>query len=190
MRHTCPLDRRYVYFAAAWCFAKLLCLDPLTFLLALSSGVLFGGVLQGALISTTCATLGSTLAFLVSRNFARERFERVIAKVPTLRALDRAVASEAFKTVLVLRLSPLLPIPIGAYNYIYGATTMTAIDFAPAMFVGSLKPYLLDSYLGIATGRICPLLVVVKTPTPYATHHLYLQVPGRLRQVGHRARGR
>ena len=64
------------------------------------------------------ATLGSSCAFALSREFASERVARVTARVATLRAVNRAVASEAFKTVLVLRLAPILPIPIGAYNYV------------------------------------------------------------------------
>ena len=38
--------RRYVYFLGLWIVAKTLFLDPITFLLAVSSGVLFGGVFQ------------------------------------------------------------------------------------------------------------------------------------------------
>ena len=41
----------------------------------------------------------------------------------------------------VLRLAPLLPIPIGGYNYLYGATDLALAQFVPAMFLGSLKPY-------------------------------------------------
>jgi hypothetical protein len=34
------------------------------------------------------------------------------------------------------------------YNYIYGLTNVTLPNFAAGIFVGSFKPYLLDSYLG------------------------------------------
>ena len=51
-------------------------------------------------------------------------------------------------SVLTLRLAPILPIPIGAYNYVYGVTNVPYIDFAMGIFLGSIKPYLLDSYLG------------------------------------------
>jgi hypothetical protein len=51
--------------------------------------------------------------------------------------------------VLTLRLAPLLPIPLGAYNYVYGITTLSVTDFAAGTFLGSIKPYLLDSYLGV-----------------------------------------
>ena len=62
--------------------------------------------------------------------------------------MDRACAKEGFKTVFTLRLSPLLPIPIGAYNYLYGATSVSPLDFFAGISLGSVKPYLLDSYLG------------------------------------------
>lgn len=50
--------------------------------------------------------------------------------------------------VLTLRLAPILPIPIGAYNYVYGVTNVSYVDFSTGIFLGSIKPYLLDSYLG------------------------------------------
>lgn len=65
------------------------------------------------------------------------------------RGLARVVERDAFKTVFVLRLSPILPLPLGAYNYIYGVANVSAAAFIPATFLGSLKPYLLDSYLGV-----------------------------------------
>lgn len=34
------------------------------------------------------------------------------------------------------------------YNYIYGVTNVPYLDFSAGIFLGSLKPYLLDSYLG------------------------------------------
>ena len=58
------------------------------------------------------------------------------------------VARDGLKAVLTLRLAPLLPIPIGLYNYVYGVTNIPLGQFAGGIFLGSLKPYLLDSYLG------------------------------------------
>merc|ERR1712232_277436 len=48
-----------------------------------------------------------------------------------------------------LRLAPVLPIPLGLYNYVYGVTNVPYLQFAGGIFLGSLKPYLLDSYLGV-----------------------------------------
>lgn len=54
------------------------------------------------------------------------------------------VAKDGLKAILTLRLAPVLPIPIGLYNYVYGVTNVPYLDFAGGIFLGSLKPYLLD----------------------------------------------
>eukprot|EP00639_Heterosigma_akashiwo_P034369 CAMPEP_0194731392 /NCGR_PEP_ID=MMETSP0296-20130528/57181_1 /TAXON_ID=39354 /ORGANISM="Heterosigma akashiwo, Strain CCMP2393" /LENGTH=473 /DNA_ID=CAMNT_0039638901 /DNA_START=162 /DNA_END=1583 /DNA_ORIENTATION=+ len=142
-------DLSYLYFFAAWVFAKLFCLDFIPVVLALSSGVLFGGVLQGALLSTGCATAASFIGFLLGRTALREKVEEQMGRRPALRAVERAVSAQGLKTVLTLRLAPVLPIPIGAYNYLYGATRLAPQDFLVGMFIGSFKPYFLDAYLGV-----------------------------------------
>ena len=146
-----------VGYAGAFAVAKVLCLDALTFLLAVSSGVLFGGVVKGALAATACATLGSTVAFGIARYGRprlREKLLVLVRRDPKTRALERAVVERGFATVLVLRLAPLLPIPIGGYNYLYGATAMDLVQFVPAMFLGSVKPYAADAYLGVVGKQV------------------------------------
>jgi len=72
-----------------------------------------------------------------------------VIRYPSLRGIEKVVAEEGLKAVLTLRLAPILPgLPIGAYNYIYGVTNVPFLDFAGGIFLGSFKPYLLDSYLG------------------------------------------
>lgn len=137
-------------YVALWTVGKCLCLDPLVFLLAVSSGVFFGGVAQGATASALCGTVGSAAAFGLARvSELRPRILRLARRNPRLRALERAVSERGFATVLVLRLAPVLPIPIGSYPYVYGATEMKFWQFAPATFLGSLKPYAFDAYLGL-----------------------------------------
>lgn len=72
----------------------------------------------------------------------------LLDEYPSLRGIEKTVARDGLKAILTLRLAPILPIPIGMYNYIYGVTNVPALDFAGGIFLGSLKPYLLDSYLG------------------------------------------
>jgi uncharacterized membrane protein YdjX (TVP38/TMEM64 family) len=131
-----------------WLAAKALCIDALTIILALSSGVLFGGIFEGTAVSVVCSSTASLCIFFLSRYFLREKSELEIARRPAYRAVDRACAKDGFKTVFTLRLSPILPIPIGAYNYLYGATSVSPLDFFAGISLGSIKPYLLDSYLG------------------------------------------
>ena len=51
--------------------------------------------------------------------------------------------------VFTLRLSPILPIPVAAYNYVYSITSVSTLDFLMGITLGSIKPYLLDCYLGL-----------------------------------------
>ena len=77
-----------------------------------------------------------------------------IEKQPVARALGKVVEEDGFKTVFVLRLSPIIPIPLGAYAYVYGASALDGASFASATFLGSIKPYLVDSYLGVFSKQI------------------------------------
>ena len=119
-------------------------------MLALASGVLFGGVLQGAFMSAFGATVGSAAAFGLAKidSPIRKKGLELLEENPSLRGLEKVIAEDGIKAVITLRLAPVLPIPIGAYNYVYGVTNVPFIDFVVGIFVGSLKPYLLDSYLG------------------------------------------
>ena len=126
-------------------------LDFVSIALAFSSGILFGGVLQGALLSAAGATIGSLVAFGLGRTLLQDRVEGFVEKFPVARGLLKVVEEDGFKTVFVLRLSPILPIPLGTYPYVYGLSRLNPLTFAGGYFLGSLKPYLLDSYLGVFT---------------------------------------
>jgi uncharacterized membrane protein YdjX (TVP38/TMEM64 family) len=137
-------------FLAAWTAVKVLCFDAGGVALALSSGILFGGVLQGAVISAFCATVGSSVAFAMAKldTPVRKKALEVVDDYPSLRGIEKVVARDGFKAILTLRLAPVLPIPLGMYNYVYGVTNVPFLSFFGGIFLGSLKPYLLDSYLG------------------------------------------
>ncbi|KOO24394.1 hypothetical protein Ctob_008225 [Chrysochromulina tobinii] len=143
-----------VAFIGAWMIAKVFLIDVIAIALAFSSGILFGGVLEGALISAVGATLGSLIALSLSRGLLQERVAGFIQKRPVARGLAKVVEADGFKTVFVLRLSPVLPIPTGSYPYIYGTSKLSPLTFAAGYFLGSLKPYLLDAYLGVLSKQI------------------------------------
>jgi hypothetical protein len=50
-------------FCFAWTLVKTLCFDAGGIVLAFASGILFGGVIQGAVMSAFGATVGSSVAF-------------------------------------------------------------------------------------------------------------------------------
>merc|ERR1712232_25712 len=104
-------------------FVKVFCFDAGGVVLALSSGILFGGVIKGAVFSAAAATIGSMVSFGLAKidSPLREKALEVLEEYPS---------------------------PRGMYNYIYGVTNVPLFDFAAGIFLGSLKPYLLDSYLG------------------------------------------
>jgi len=137
-------------FLAAWTAVKVFCFDAGGVALALSSGILFGGVLQGAVFSAFCAAVGSSIAFSLAKldTPVRKKALEIVDEYPSLRGIERVVAQDGFKAILTLRLAPILPIPLGMYNYVYGVTNVPFLDFFAGIFLGSLKPYLLDSYLG------------------------------------------
>jgi len=137
-------------FAAAWTAVKVTCFDAGGVALALAAGILFGGVIQGALASAAAATLGSCAAYALAKQETpfREKALQLLDDYPSLRGIEKVVARDGLKAVLTLRLAPVLPIPIGLYNYVYGVTNVPIGQFAGGIFLGSLKPYLLDSYLG------------------------------------------
>jgi uncharacterized membrane protein YdjX (TVP38/TMEM64 family) len=137
-------------FVAAWTAVKVFCFDAGGIVLALASGILFGGVFQGALASATAATIGSSVCFLLAKldTPVRKKALEIVEEYPSLRGIEKVVAQDGFKAILTLRLAPILPIPLGLYNYVYGVTNVPFGDFASGIFLGSFKPYLLDSYLG------------------------------------------
>ena len=100
-----------VAFLAAWIVAKVFLVDVIALALAFSSGVLFGGVLEGAVISAVGATIGSLTALTLSRTLLQDRVEGAISKRPVARGLAKVVEDDGFKTVLVLRLSPICAQP-------------------------------------------------------------------------------
>ena len=137
-----------VAFIGAWVIAKVFLVDIISIALAFSSGILFGGVVEGALVSAVGATLGSLTAFGLSRTLLQEKVEEKISEQPVARGLTKVVEEDGFKTVFVLR-SRLHPLPSGAYS-----TALGSIRSVCGHFLGSLKPYLLDSYLGVFSKQV------------------------------------
>ena len=78
-------------------------------------------MLPGAFLSATGATLGSSLSFALSRGQLKQRVDSALAKQPVARGLAKVVEEDGFRTVFVLRLAPILPLPLASYPYIYGA---------------------------------------------------------------------
>lgn len=114
-------------------------------LLTLGAGVLFG-VGWGSVIVFWAATLGSLAAFLVGRYGIRDWVEqRWIAGNRQFQAIDRAIAEDGLKIVLLMRLSPLFP--FNALNYMLGLTRVSIRDYLLAS-IGMLPGTVAYVYIG------------------------------------------
>lgn len=65
--HSLGDTSQYAAFFLAWLAAKVFCIDAFTIVLALSSGVLFGGIFQGTAVSVVCSSTASLFVFFLSR---------------------------------------------------------------------------------------------------------------------------
>lgn len=78
-------------FVLAWTFVKVFCFDAGGVVLALASGVLFGGVWEGAILSAFSATIGSSVAFGMAKvdSPVRKKALEVLDDNPSLRGIEK-----------------------------------------------------------------------------------------------------
>ncbi len=122
-------------------------------LLTLAAGAMFG-LTRGVLLVFVGATLGSTLAFLLSRYVARRAVERRLTGNARFAAVDRAIAAQGRRIVILLRLSPAFPFSL--LNYALGLTRISLRDYVIAS-VGMLPGTILYVYYGKLAGDVAAL---------------------------------
>lgn len=120
-------------------------------LLTLAGGAIFG-LVAGTAYTLVGATLGASLAFLVSRYLARAAVERRIGESRKLQAVDEAVGREGAKVVFLLRLSPVFP--FNALNYALGLTRVRFRDYVAASAAGMVPGTFLYVYTGHTAGQV------------------------------------
>lgn len=103
------------------------------FPLTASSGYLFG-LVPGTIIVLTSATIAATISFFIGRTFLKTWAQNYTSKWSQWVAIDKAIAKEGFKVILLLRLSPLLPFALS--NYLYGITSIDFLSFIVGTFLG------------------------------------------------------
>jgi pyruvate/2-oxoglutarate dehydrogenase complex dihydrolipoamide dehydrogenase (E3) component/uncharacterized membrane protein YdjX (TVP38/TMEM64 family) len=113
--------------------------------LTLGAGAVFGVVLGSVCVSIS-ATLGATAAFLVGRYLARAAIARKIEKNEKFTTIDRAVAEEGWKIVLLTRLSPVFPFTL--LNYAFGLTRVKLSHCVLASWIGMMPGTVMYVYLG------------------------------------------
>ena len=113
--------------------------------LTLGAGAVFG-VALGSVCVSIGATLGATAAFLVGRYLARDAIARKIEKNEKFATIDRAVADEGWKIVLLTRLSPVFPFTL--LNYAFGLTRVKLSHYVLASWLGMIPATVMFVYLG------------------------------------------
>ncbi len=122
-------------------------------LLSSAGGCLFG-IGWGSVYVLIAAVLGATWAFLCGRYLSREWVYQKISKYPQFQAIDRAIAREGWKIVLLTRLSPIFPFNL--LNYAFGVTQVSFKDY----FIGSLGMIpgaVMYVYLGAVAGDLATI---------------------------------
>lgn len=114
--------------------------------LIVAAGATFG--LAAAPIILVGGTLGSIVAFLLSRSIAAGRFQGWLDRHPPLQAVAQAVDLEGWKIVALLRLG--VPIPNAATNYMLGLTRIGFLGYVVATMIFSIPQVVLFCFVGSA----------------------------------------
>ncbi|MBI4027748.1 MAG: VTT domain-containing protein [Verrucomicrobia bacterium] len=123
-------------------------------ILTLGAGVLFG-VVWGSIYVSIGSTLGATCSFLIGRHLARDWVARKLEHYPQFNLIDRAVAREGWKIVLLARLSPLFPFNL--LNYALGLTRIPLSHYILASWIGMIPGTVMYVYLGSLVGSLASL---------------------------------
>jgi uncharacterized membrane protein YdjX (TVP38/TMEM64 family) len=114
--------------------------------LIVAAGATFG--LAAIPIILVGGTLGSIIAFLLSRSIASNRFQGWLERHPSLQAVAHAVDVEGWKIVALLRLG--VPLPNAATNYMLGLTRIGFWSYVVATIIFGLPQTVLFCFVGSA----------------------------------------
>ena len=114
-------------------------------IITLAGGALFGPY-WGVLYNLTGATVGATVAFMISRYLAADWVERKSSH--RVRHLKNGVESEGWRFVAFVRLVPLFPFNI--LNYALGLTRIRTSHYVLTTYIAMLPGALAYTYLGYA----------------------------------------
>ena len=123
-------------------------------ILTLGAGFLFK-TFWGTVTVSIASTLGATAAFLIGRTLARGWIEQRLASSEKFQAVDRAVGSQGFKVVLLMRLSPIFPFNL--LNYAFGLTEVSLRNYVLASWIGMLPATIMYVYIGSAARSLTDL---------------------------------
>lgn len=104
------------------------------------------GVFHGTVAALVGSMLGAVSAFFLGRTIARDWVAERLSGNRRFLVLDRAVADQGFKVVLLARLSPVFPFNV--LNYAFGLTGIPFWPYIIASLIGVIPGTLMYVYLG------------------------------------------
>jgi uncharacterized membrane protein YdjX (TVP38/TMEM64 family) len=123
-------------------------------LMTLVAGFLFG-IAVGTITASLASIAGASVAFGLGRGVAHDWVQRKLAGNPRFRGIDEAVNRQAFRFVLLIRLSPVFPYVFT--NYVLSLTNIRFRDFFWASWIGMLPGTVLYVYLGSTAQNLAEL---------------------------------
>lgn len=114
----------------------------------LAGGAIYG-VARGTLFNWLGANIGAVLAFLVARYLGRDFVSRFLKGRAA--DLDRSIGTHGLRTMLYLRLIPL--VPFNALNFAAGLSRITLRDYVIGSGLGMLPGTLVYTYFADALIR-------------------------------------
>ncbi len=109
-------------------------------------GGFFFGLWWGFLLVLAGNVFGAAFAFCLSRFIGRKWFEKRMLERPRWAALDRAIAREGWKIIVLSQVHPLFPTSL--INYLYGVTRIRFWECMLWVAVGQAPGLFLYVYLG------------------------------------------
>jgi uncharacterized membrane protein YdjX (TVP38/TMEM64 family) len=133
-------------------------------ILTLGAGAIFGFA-GGTIVVVIGATLGAALSFLLARTVMRKRVESMTATNAKFRALDRAIARDGTKIVVLTRLAVVFPFTW--LNYAFGLTAIPLWPYVGATFIGIIPATAAFVFAGSAATTAATTQASLITKTVY-----------------------
>jgi len=113
-----------------------------------TAGVVYGTV-GGAAVAVVGATIGSLVAYGIARGAGRKPVQILLAS--RIADIDQWVAQRQFRSILVMRLLPV--VPFNLFNYAAGLSPVRPTPYLAATAVGLVPGALLIGALGSAASQ-------------------------------------
>lgn len=132
-----------VVFALAYILAAILMVPGS--ILTLAAGFAYG-LGWGVLLVSPVSVAAASAAFLIGRYLFRDRIEAMVQEKKLLRAVDKAIETRSTLTIMLLRLSPLMPFSVA--NYAFSVTKVSFGKFVLMSWIGMIPGTFLYVYIG------------------------------------------